>query len=104
MDYVTISNHDDEEIEEEVIVDETPRHESRMGGFDGFFKKKNKKHSDDRMETERTNHDAGYHDNARYEKYDDYELETERDGRHANGEPHQQEESKFKKIMRSLFE
>ncbi|MDP4468032.1 cell division protein FtsA [Staphylococcus hyicus] len=104
LDYVTINNHDDEEIEEEVIVDETPRHESRMGGFDGFFKKKNKKHSDDRMETERANHDAGYHDNERYEKYDNYELETERDERYVNGEPHQQEESKFKKIMRSLFE
>ncbi|UEX89400.1 cell division protein FtsA [Staphylococcus ratti] len=96
LDYVTISNHDDEEIEEEVIIDETPRHESRLSGFDNFFKKKNKKHSDDRIDSEKSNHEN--------EKHNDYELESERDGRNANDEPHHQEESKFKKIMRSLFE
>lgn len=96
LDYVTISNHDDEEIEEEVIVDETPRQESRLGGFDNFFKKKNKKHSDDRIDSEKSNHEN--------ENHNDYELESERDGRNANDESHHQEESKFKKIMRSLFE
>lgn len=42
LDYVTISNHDNEEIEEEIIESDSKRQEHKSSGFESFFKKTKK--------------------------------------------------------------
>ncbi|MCS4486184.1 cell division protein FtsA [Staphylococcus americanisciuri] len=85
LDYVTISNHDNEEFEEEVIENDTKAQESKVSGFESFFKRKPKKQPQEQY--------------ADYESGDAYVENTDAE----NGEP-KQEESKFKKIMKSLFD
>lgn len=92
LDYVTIGNHDYEDVEEEVIEDDDKRHEQKVGGFESFFKKKPKKqepieHPEDPEDPEETHVSEKEFDNDDIEKT----------------EP-KQEESKFKKIMKSLFD
>ncbi|MGV3041669.1 cell division protein FtsA [Staphylococcus rostri] len=89
LDYVTISNHDNEEIEEEVIENDARSHETKTGGFESFFKRKPKKQPQDQSQ-------EAYSD---YESGDAHVENTDAE----NGEP-KQEESKFKKIMKSLFD
>ena len=79
MDYVTISNHDNEEFEEEVITSEDDQARVKSGGIEQWFKKKTSKQEKSQSE--------------------DSETVT-----HDNEQPHDKEESKFKKLMKSLFE
>ncbi|CAM3046735.1 cell division protein FtsA [Staphylococcus argensis] len=90
LDYVTISNHDSEEFEEEEIEPVEKDTSSKSGGFDWFKKKTNKSettHHDDVKDTE----------GAR----EPYSVEH---GEHEQQEAQPKEESKFKKLMKSLFE
>ena len=90
LDYVTISNHDSEEFEEEEIEPDEKDTSSKSGGFDWFKKKTNKSettHHDDVKDTE----------GAR----EPYSVEH---GEHEQQEAQPKEESKFKKLMKSLFE
>lgn len=91
LDYVTISNHDNEEIEEEIIESDSKRQEHKSSGFESFFKKKPKK-----QQSQDTANSEFVDDDTSEEVYEDI------DG-HEHGEP-KQEESKFKKIMKSLFD
>lgn len=95
LDYVTISNHDNEEFEEEVIESEPKEHTEKSGGFDWFKKKPNKQAHDEPVETEQ---------NAA----DDYVSEEERHPNHENDQnsdqSHEKDESKFKKLLKSLFD
>lgn len=86
LDYVTISNHDNEEIEEEVIENDVKSHEAKPNGFESFFKRKPKKQASSDLAEDDTSADT-------HVEHTDAE----------NGEP-KQEESKFKKIMKSLFD
>lgn len=79
LDYVTISNHDNEEFEEEVITSEDDQARVKSGGIEQWFKKKTSKQEKSQSE--------------------DSETVT-----HDNEQPHDKEESKFKKLMKSLFE
>lgn len=90
LDYVTISNHDSEEFEEEEIEPDEKDTSSKSSGFDWFKKKTNKSettHPDDVKDTE----------GAR----EPYSVEH---GEHEQQEAQPKEESKFKKLMKSLFE
>ncbi|MBX8993397.1 cell division protein FtsA [Staphylococcus pettenkoferi] len=90
LDYVTISNHDSEEFEEEEIEPDEKDTSSKSSGFDWFKKKTNKSettHHDDVKDTE----------GAR----EPYSVEH---GEHEQQEAQPKEESKFKKLMKSLFE
>ncbi|MBI5974532.1 cell division protein FtsA [Staphylococcus canis] len=89
LDYVTISNHDYDDVEEEVIEDDAKRHDQKVGGFESFFKKKPKK----QIEEE----DA-------YTSEEDYDHHEFEDYEHEQVQEPKQEESKFKKIMKSLFD
>ncbi|UXR70318.1 cell division protein FtsA [Staphylococcus sp. IVB6246] len=89
LDYVTISNHDNEEVEEEVIENDVKSQETKSGGFESFFKRKPKKQPHEQS-SEVIEEDASG---------DTYVEHTDAE----NGEP-KQEESKFKKIMKSLFD
>ncbi|QLK85802.1 cell division protein FtsA [Staphylococcus sp. 17KM0847] len=90
LDYVTISNHDNEEIEEEVIESDTNVHDSKPSGFESLFKRKSKKQQPQDTSGEAYNNDE-------QSNVDTHNANAEQD------EP-KQEESKFKKIMRSLFD
>ena len=90
LDYVTISNHDSEEFEEEEIEPDEKDTSSKSGGFDWFKKKTNK--------SETTHHeDVKDTEGAR----EPYSVEH---GEHEQQEAQPKEESKFKKLMKSLFE
>ncbi|MCY1590689.1 cell division protein FtsA [Staphylococcus pettenkoferi] len=90
LDYVTISNHDSEEFEEEEIEPDEKDTSSKSSGFDWFKKKTNK--------SETTHHeDVKDTEGAR----EPYSVEH---GEHEQQEAQPKEESKFKKLMKSLFE
>lgn len=89
LDYVTISYQDNEEFEEEVI--ETDKdNETKSSGFDWFKRKSNKKENDEVAP-----------EAPREESYEDRENHLE-DEQQTEGKA--KEESKFKKLMKSLFE
>lgn len=89
LDYVTISYQDNEEFEEEVI--ETNKDtETKSSGFDWFKRKSNKKENDEVAP-----------EAPREESYEDRENHLE-DEQQTEGKA--KEESKFKKLMKSLFE
>ncbi|GEP84206.1 putative cell division protein FtsA [Staphylococcus piscifermentans] len=96
LDYVTISNHDNEEFEEEVIESEPKEHTEKSGGFDWFKKKPNKQAPGEHVEEEPKAADD-----------DNREEETHRPN-HENDQnsdqSHEKEESKFKKLLKSLFD
>ena len=89
LDYVTISYQDNEEFEEEVIETDKDT-ETKSSGFDWFKRKSNKKENDEVAP-----------EAPREEYYEDREnhLEDEQ-----QTECKAKEESKFKKLMKSLFE
>lgn len=89
LDYVTISYQDNEEFEEEVI--ETDKDTAtKSSGFDWFKRKSNKKENDEVAP-----------EAPREESYEDRENHLE-DEQQTEGKA--KEESKFKKLMKSLFE
>ncbi|MFP4920458.1 cell division protein FtsA [Staphylococcus coagulans] len=91
LDYVTISNHDNEEIEEEIIENDSKRQEPKVGGFESFFKKKSKKQPQETSKSEHVEEDTSV------------EVFEDDVDRNEQAQP-KQEESKFKKIMKSLFD
>lgn len=89
LDYVTISYQDNEEFEEEVIETDKDT-ETKSSGFDWFKRKSNKKENDEVAP-----------EAPREESYEDRENHLE-DEQQTDGKA--KEESKFKKLMKSLFE
>ena len=89
LDYVTISYQDSEEFEEEVIETDKDT-ETKSSGFDWFKRKSNKKE----------NYEVAP-EAPREEYYEDRENHLE-DEQQTEGKA--KEESKFKKLMKSLFE
>lgn len=89
LDYVTISYQDNEEFEEEVIETDKDT-ETKSSGFDWFKRKSNKKENDEVAS-----------EAPREESYEDRENHLE-DEQQTEGKA--KEESKFKKLMKSLFE
>ncbi|MBM0754773.1 cell division protein FtsA [Staphylococcus epidermidis] len=89
LDYVTISYQDSEEFEEEVIETDKDT-ETKSSGFDWFKRKSNKKENDEVAP-----------EASREEYYEDRENHLE-DEQQTEGKA--KEESKFKKLMKSLFE
>ena len=89
LDYVTISYQDNEEFEEEVIETDKDT-ETKSSGFDWFKRKSNKKENDEVAP-----------EAPREESYEDRENHLE-DEQQTEGKA--KEESKFKKLMKSLFE
>lgn len=89
LDYVTISYQDNEEFEEEVIETDKDT-ETKSSGFDWFKRKSNKKENDEVAP-----------EAPREESYEDRENHLE-DEQQTEGKV--KEESKFKKLMKSLFE
>ncbi|MBE7318488.1 cell division protein FtsA [Staphylococcus epidermidis] len=89
LDYVTISSQDNEEFEEEVIETDKDT-ETKSSGFDWFKRKSNKKENDEVAP-----------EAPREESYEDRENHLE-DEQQTEGKA--KEESKFKKLMKSLFE
>lgn len=89
LDYVTISYQDSEEFEEEVIETDKDT-ETKSSGFDWFKRKSNKKENDEVAP-----------EAPREESYEDRENHLE-DEQQTEGKA--KEESKFKKLMKSLFE
>ena len=89
LDYVTISYQDNEEFEEEVIETDKDT-ETKSSGFDWFKRKSNKKENDEVAP-----------EAPREEYYEDRENHLE-DEQQTEGKA--KEESKFKKLMKSLFE
>ncbi|WP_368867675.1 cell division protein FtsA [Staphylococcus epidermidis] len=89
LDYVTISYQDNEEFEEEVIETDKDT-ETKSSGFDWFKRKSNKKENDEVAP-----------EAPREESYEDRENQLE-DEQQTEGKA--KEESKFKKLMKSLFE
>ncbi|WP_391038904.1 cell division protein FtsA [Staphylococcus epidermidis] len=89
LDYVTISYQDNEEFEEEVIESDKDT-ETKSSGFDWFKRKSNKKENDEVAP-----------EAPRQESYEDRENHLE-DEQQTEGKA--KEESKFKKLMKSLFE
>lgn len=89
LDYVTISYQDSEEFEEEVIETDKDT-ETKSSGFD-WFKRKSIKKENDEVAPEA----------PREEYYEDRENHLE-DEQQTEGKA--KEESKFKKLMKSLFE
>ncbi|MGK8993746.1 cell division protein FtsA [Staphylococcus epidermidis] len=89
LDYVTISYQDNEEFEEEVIESDKDS-ETKSSGFDWFKRKSNKKENDEVAP-----------EASREESYEDRENHLE-DEQQTEGKA--KEESKFKKLMKSLFE
>lgn len=101
LDYVTISNHGSEEFEEEVIESEDKDDSSKSGGFDWFKKKSNKQDSAISNDSE----EAKVHKSPESSKStDEHEEHYEDEYVEQNHEPKEQEESKFKKLMKSLFD
>lgn len=97
LDYVTISNHDNEEFEEEVIESKPKEQPEKTGGFDWFKKKPNKQTSETPVE-----------EDLKHE--DEHVSEPETEHSHQNetqntDQSHEkQEEGKFKKLLKSLFD
>ena len=89
LDYVTISYQDNEEFEEGVIETDKDT-ETKSSGFDWFKRKSNKKENDEVAP-----------EAPREESYEDRENHLE-DEQQTEGKA--KEESKFKKLMKSLFE
>lgn len=89
LDYVTISYQDNEEFEKEVIETDKDT-ETKSSGFDWFKRKSNKKENDEVAP-----------EAPREESYEDRENHLE-DEQQTEGKA--KEESKFKKLMKSLFE
>lgn len=89
LDYVTISYQDNEEFEEEVIETDKDT-ETKSSGFDWFKRKSNKKENDEVAP-----------EAPREESYEDRENHLE-DEQQTEGKA--KEESKFKKLIKSLFE
>ncbi|MCU5745721.1 cell division protein FtsA [Staphylococcus sp. SQ8-PEA] len=89
LDYVTISNHDSEEFEEEEIEANDKENSSKTSGFDWFKKKTSK--SDAHHEDKSARTSAKEPHTVEQTKHDQHEEQPE-------------EESKFKKLMKSLFE
>ena len=89
LDYVTISYQDNEEFEEEVIESDKDS-ETKSSGFDWFKRKSNKKENDEVAP-----------EAPREESYEDRENHLE-DEQQTEGKA--KEESKLKKLMKSLFE
>lgn len=89
LDYVTINYQDNEEFEEEVIETDKDT-ETKSSGFDWFKRKSNKKENDEVAP-----------EAPREESYEDRENHLE-DEQQTEGKA--KEESKFKKLMKSLFE
>lgn len=96
LDYVTINYHDNEETEEteEDVIDVKDKdNESKLGGFDWFKRKTNKK---DTHENEVESSDE--------EIYQSEDNHQEHKQNHEHVQDKDKEESKFKKLMKSLFE
>lgn len=101
LDYVTISNHGSEEFEEEVIESEEKENTSKSSGFDWFKKKSNKQEGAISDDSEA----AHVHKSpASSQSTDEHEEQYEDEYVEHNHEPKEQEESKFKKLMKSLFD
>lgn len=96
LDYVTISNHDSEEFEEEVIESDETTNNTKTSGFDWFKKKSNK-------QDEAPASDSSSEDSQVTETYDE-EVNTDSDVEHKSQHNEQKDESKFKKLMKSLFD
>lgn len=97
LDYVTISNHDNEEFEEEVIESEHKPQTEKASGFDWFKKKQAKPThetpaSGESIETDEVSETPETH-NTKQET--DYNSDQSHE---------KQEESKFKKLLKSLFD
>ncbi|MEP9851686.1 cell division protein FtsA [Staphylococcus aureus] len=93
LDYVTISNHDSEEFEEEVIESDEREHSTKSSGFDWFKKKSNKQEESQMSASEAEEPEAP-------EEYDE-EVDIKQD---EERKPQDKEEGKFKKLMKSLFD
>lgn len=96
LDYVTISNHDSEEFEEEVIESDETTNNTKTSGFDWFKKKSNK-------QDEAPASDSSSEDSQVTETYDE-EVNADSDVEHKSQHNEQKDESKFKKLMISLFD
>ncbi|WP_436860753.1 cell division protein FtsA [Staphylococcus caeli] len=96
LDYVTISNHDNEEFEEEVIESDEREHSTKSSGFDWFKKKSNKQ--DNALQS--SNSDSRVTD----EPVEAEEPEVYDDTYDEQSKPQDKEEGKFKKLMKSLFD
>ncbi|MBO8647658.1 cell division protein FtsA [Staphylococcus aureus] len=98
LDYVTINYHDNEETEEteEDVIDVKDKdNESKLGGFDWFKRKTNKKDTHEN-EVESTDEEI-------YQSEDNHQ-EHKQNHEHVQDKDKDKEESKFKKLMKSLFE
>ncbi|UNP86464.1 cell division protein FtsA [Staphylococcus equorum] len=93
LDYVTISNHDSEEFEEEVIESDEREHSTKSSGFDWFKKKSNKQEEPQMSASEMEEPEAP----EEYDEKVDVNQDEER-------KPQDKEEGKFKKLMKSLFD
>lgn len=93
LDYVTISNHDREEFEEEVIESDEREHSTKSSGFDWFKKKSNKQEEPQTSASEMEEPEAP----EEYDEKVDVNQDEER-------KPQDKEEGKFKKLMKSLFD
>ncbi|MBF7017352.1 cell division protein FtsA [Staphylococcus durrellii] len=101
LDYVTISNHGSDEFEEEVIESDDKENTSKSSGFDWFKKKSNKQEDAISDESE----EASVHKSpASSQSIDEHEEQYEDEYVEQKDEPKEQEESKFKKLMKSLFD
>ncbi|MBU7218218.1 cell division protein FtsA [Staphylococcus gallinarum] len=96
LDYVTISNHDSEEFEEEVIESDETTNNTKTSRFDWFKKKSNK-------QDEAPASDSSSEDSQVTETYDE-EVNADSDVEHKSQHNEQKDESKFKKLMKSLFD
>ncbi|MCD8793205.1 cell division protein FtsA [Staphylococcus gallinarum] len=96
LDYVTINNHDSEEFEEEVIESDETTNNTKTSGFDWFKKKSNK-------QDEAPASDSSSEDSQVTETYDE-EVNADSDVEHKSQHNEQKDESKFKKLMKSLFD
>ncbi|HDC6273940.1 TPA: cell division protein FtsA [Staphylococcus aureus] len=92
LDYVTINYHDNEE---DVIDVKDKDNESKLGGFDWFKRKTNKKDTHEN-EVESTDEEI-------YQSEDNHQ-EHKQNHEHVQDKDKDKEESKFKKLMKSLFE
>ncbi|MHD0397998.1 cell division protein FtsA [Staphylococcus simulans] len=97
LDYVTISNHDNEEFEEEVIESDSKPQTEKSSGFDWFKKKQTKPAhetpaSDDSVETDDVSESPETHHTKQV-------TDDNSDQSHEK-----QEESKLKKLLKSLFD
>ncbi|HHA6379121.1 TPA: cell division protein FtsA [Staphylococcus aureus] len=95
LDYVTINYHDNEKTEEDVIDVKDKDNESKLGGFDWFKRKTNKKDTHEN-EVESTDEEI-------YQSEDNHQ-EHKQNHEHVQDKDKDKEESKFKKLMKSLFE